>query len=96
MSHTVLEPELANTSSLGSGRWMVTIYNNAHNSMDEVVEVLMLATGCDVQEAVIEMWEAHTFGKAPVHFAPKSVCDEAAATISSVGIKTEVSREWKD
>jgi len=95
MSHTVLEPQLfQNEASLG--RWMVVIFNNETNSMDEVVEVLMEATGCDVEEAAIEMWEAHHFGKAPVHFAAKSECEAAAAIIASVGVKTEVSPEWQD
>ena len=75
---------------------MVVIFNNETNSMEEVVEILIRATGCDVQEAEIEMWEAHTFGKAPVHFAAKTVCEEAARVISSVGIKTEVALEWND
>jgi len=95
MSHTVLEPKFSeNEASLG--RWMVVIFNNETNSMDEVIEVLMEATGCDVEEAAIEMWEAHHFGKAPVHFAAKSECEAAAAIIASVGVKTEVSPEWQD
>ena len=80
----------------GAGRWMVVIYNNETNSMEEVVEVLMQATACDVEEAEIEMWEAHTYGKAPVHFAAKSECDDAASIIGSIGVKTEVAKEWND
>ena len=95
MSHVVLDPELI-SDGVGAGRWMVVIYNNETNSMDEVIEILIIATGCDHQEAMIEMWEAHTFGKAPVHFASKSECEAAASIISSVGIKTEVSKEWND
>ena len=71
MSQTILEPEVQNPGTK-SGRWMVVIFNNDHTSMDDVVSVLMQATGCDEQEAYIEMWEAHTFGKAPVHFAGKA------------------------
>ncbi len=95
MSHVVLEPDLS-SGETGAGRWMVVIYNNESNSMDEVIDILMIATQCDQQEAAIEMWEAHTFGKAPVHFASKEECDTAAAIISSIGIKTEVSKEWND
>ena len=75
---------------------MVVIYNNETNSMDEVIEILIIATGCDQEEAAIEMWEAHTFGKAPVHFATKPECETAATIISSIGIKTEVAKEWND
>lgn len=95
MSQTVIEPEISQ-SNVGTGRWMVIIYNNDSNSMDEVVEVLMRATNCTDEEAFIEMWEAHTYGKAAVHFASKVECEEAAQIIASVGIKTEVALEWND
>ncbi len=75
---------------------MVVIFNNETNSFDEVIEVLIEATGCDVDEAKMEAWEAHHFGKAPVHFASKSVCQEAAEIIASAGVRTEVSPEWQD
>ena len=95
MSHVVLEPEVTDAGT-GHGRWMVVIFIYDTTSMDEVVDVLMRATSCDLQEAMIEMWEAHTFGKAPVHFAAKEECLEAAAIIQSVGIKTEVKKEWEE
>lgn len=95
MSHTVLEPEVANPGSR-RGRWMVVIFNNDFTPMDDVIEVLLRATGCDVQEAYMEMWEAHHFGKAPVHFASRDECDTAAAIISSVGVETEVAPEWEE
>jgi ATP-dependent Clp protease adapter protein ClpS len=75
---------------------MVVIYNNDYNSFDEVIEILMRATRCDAQEAGIEAWEAHTFGKAPVHFGGRQECDQAALVISSIGIETEVAPEWED
>ena len=75
---------------------MAVIFNNEHNSMDEVVEVLMRATGCDEDEAAIEMWEAHHYGKAPVHFASREECERAAKTIERVGVRTEVTPEWND
>jgi len=95
MSRPILEPDIE-VRSAGSGRWMVLIYNNDTNSMDEVIEVLILATGCDVEEAAIETWEAHHYGKAPVHFAAKSDCDEVARIISTIGVRTEVALEWED
>jgi ATP-dependent Clp protease adaptor protein ClpS len=95
MSHSLLETELLE-ANIGAGRWMVVIFNNETNSMEEVVEILMIATGCTAEEAGIEMWEAHTYGKAPVHFASKDECDETACIIGSIGLKTEVSPEWND
>lgn len=95
MSQTVVLPDLADDASI-AGRWMTVIHNNETKSMDEVVEILMLATGCDEEEAGIEMWEAHTYGKAPVHFASRAECLNAAAIVASIGIRTEVSPEWDD
>ncbi len=95
MSQTVLQPEVLNPDTQDGG-WMVVIYNNEHTMMDEVIEVLMRATGCDMQEAYIEMWEAHTFGKASVHFSNRADCEEAALVIQSIGIQTEVTLEWPE
>ncbi len=75
---------------------MVVIYNNDVTPIDIVIAVLVRATGCDTQEAMIEAWEAHHLGKAPVHFAARDECDKAAAIIDSVGVKTEVAPEWAE
>jgi ATP-dependent Clp protease adapter protein ClpS len=95
MSRTILQPEIIE-SGTGYGRWMVVIFNNDYTPFDEVVEILMRSTGCGVQEAAIEAWEAHSFGKTPVHFSSKSECEIVAAMISTVGVKTEIAREWDD
>ena len=94
MSHTVLQPELNDTEG-ALGRWMVTIFNNDHNSQDEVIHTLILATQCARQEAEIEVWEAEAYGRAPVHFDARERCEEIASIISKIGVRTEVSREWE-
>ena len=95
MSQTLQIPEILDGGA-GRGRWMTVIFDNDHNSMDEVVEVLMRATGCDEEEAGIEMWEAHVYGKAPVHFAAREECQRAAGVIERIGVRTEVAPEWED
>lgn len=95
MSKTFLEPSILD-SHTGTGRWMVVIFNNEANSFEEVIEVLMRATGCSAEEAYIETWEAHTYGKASVHFAKQTECEIVAAMIGSIGVKTEVRPEWED
>lgn len=94
-STPILQPDLLDASTR-TGRWMVVIFNNEVNTFDEVVATLMEATGCDVQEAYIEAWEAHTYGQAPVHFANREECDAAAQVISRIGVATEVRPEWED
>lgn len=95
MSQTLHLPEISDGAT-GRGRWMTVIHDNDTNSMDEVVDVLMRATGCDEEEAGIEMWEAHTYGKAPVHFASREECEAVAGTIAAIGVRTEVAPEWDD
>jgi ATP-dependent Clp protease adapter protein ClpS len=75
---------------------MVVIYDNDNNTVDEVIEILMRATGCGSQEAMIETWEAHNLGKAPVHFAERTECEIVAGMIGSIGVQTEVRREWEE
>jgi hypothetical protein len=96
MSQTTILPEITSPGTETEGRWMVTIYNNDHNSFGEVIGILMRATCCTREEAEIEAWEAHTFGKAPVHFATLPECEGAALIISTIGVKAEVSPEWND
>jgi ATP-dependent Clp protease adaptor protein ClpS len=95
MSRPFVEPEIIEKGQV-AGRWMVVIHNNDYNSFDEVVDVLMRATGCSGEEAAIETWEAHTYGKAPVHFSGRDECEIVAAMISSIGVRTEVRPEWED
>lgn len=75
-------------------RYRTIIFNNDHTPMDVVVMIIMRATHCDAEEAYIEMWEAHTYGQANVHFASFEECETAANLIASVGLKTEVKPEW--
>lgn len=95
MSSIVELPELQD-SDLSTGRWKVTIFNNHVNTVEEVVDVLMKATRCDQEEAQIETWEAHHYGKSDVHFTSRRECELVAGIISSIGVKTEVSPEWPD
>ena len=95
MSHAAALP-IHESSQVGTHRWMIVIFNNDTTPFEAVIDVLMLATKCDLEEASIEAWEAHHLGKAPVHFATKDECDEAASLISRVGIRTEVLPEWND
>jgi len=80
----------------GTSRWMVVIYDNDYNSVDEVVQILMTATLCTIEEAEIEIWEAQEFGSTSVHFGPRDVCDDVSSIIAQIGVRTEVVQEWSD
>jgi ATP-dependent Clp protease adapter protein ClpS len=96
MSKTILYPEISDARTSNSRRWMVMIFNNEQTGFEDVVDVLMRATMCSKDEAVIETWEAHTYGKAPVHFSSQRDCVEVADVIAGIGVKTEVRPEWED
>ncbi len=78
------------------GRFVTIVHNNDTNTFDEVIDILMYATQCDAVEAQIETWEIHHHGQAGVHFADETTCHAVAAIVASIGIKTEVKKEWED
>ncbi len=86
----VIEPKLA------GDRWGLIIFNNDHNSIDEVIFGLIAATHCEMQEAAIEAWEAHTHGMAWVHFGSQDDCRKASLVMEAIGVKTEVRKEWDE
>lgn len=67
--------------------WTVTVFNNDHNTYEEVMVVLMLATGCTAEEAYIEAWEIDHLGKCMVHRSSQEECESAAQVIASIGIR---------
>lgn len=91
----VLERELdlneSNTS--GSGEWTVIVFDNPHNTIEEVILILMEATACTLEEAEIETWEIHHLGKSYVHFSSESDCNRVAQIIRTIGIVVEVRKE---
>ena len=95
--HNAVRPDIGSTpqsSPLIEGRYRVIIFNDDHTPYDVVVRILMAATGCDLEEAAIETWEAHTFGRCDVHFDAEHVCHEVATVIGGVGVLTAVQPEW--
>jgi len=89
-------PETA-TPDTGHGEgWIVTVFNNDHNTYDEVLLILMIATQCDADEAYMETWEIDHLGKSVVHRAGEEECQNVAGVIATIGIQVEVSQEWSD
>lgn len=91
----VLErPDLGSDVEVKPSReWIVTVYNNEYNTYEEVISILMLATGCPEDEAFIETWEIDHLGKSVVHCAKEDECRKAAEIISTIGIRVEVSKD---
>lgn len=95
MSRVFVEPEVLDLG-VATGRWRVVLHNNDVTPFDEVITILMRATGCGAEEAYIETWEAHTYGRSDVHFAARDECQVVAAMIGTIGVRTEVRPEWEN
>lgn len=73
-----------------NGGWGVTIFNNDVNTYEEVIGILMSATGCTSEEAYIEAWEVDHYGTCLVHIAAEEECKSAAKMIATIGMRVEV------
>ncbi len=86
-------PEILDSHTGNGEHWIVTVYNNEYNTWDEVVHILMVATGCSEDEADMETWEVDHLGKSVVHHGGQEDCETAAEIIAQIGIRVEVSEE---
>jgi ATP-dependent Clp protease adapter protein ClpS len=86
-------PEIAHPGTGSGGGWVVTVYDNDYNTLDEVMAVLMIATECTSEEAYIETWEVHHMGSSVVHHSGEEECTRIAEIIATIGIRVEVSEE---
>lgn len=88
----LLEPESLESGPIYGG-WIVTVYDNDSNTYEEVLEILMRATGCDLDEAWTETWEIDNLGSSVVHHGQEEACRQAAEIIATIGIRVEVTQE---
>lgn len=69
--------------------WIVIVYDNETNTYEEVMVILMLATGCGEEEAYVEAWEVDHYGKCVVHRAAGDECRTVAEVVATIGIRAE-------
>lgn len=84
-------PDIGDTGS-GSG-WIVTVYDNDKNTVDQVIGILIEATACSLDEAEMETWEVHLLGRSTVHHGGQNECERVATTIRRIGIRVTVDEE---
>ncbi len=70
--------------------FIVVVYDNDKNTVDQVIMILQKATACTLEEAEIETWEVHHLGKSVVHHGGHAACEQAAGIIRTIGIRVEV------
>jgi ATP-dependent Clp protease adapter protein ClpS len=84
-------PDLENRSDTEqTGEFIVIVFNNDHNTYDEVITILQKATGCSLEEAEMETWEIDHTGRSVVHHGERAECERAASVIATIGIKVAV------
>ncbi|HSV73579.1 MAG TPA: ATP-dependent Clp protease adaptor ClpS [Chthonomonadales bacterium] len=93
MSIQLLPQHLQDASETGADHSIVVVFNNSHNTFDEVIGILMRATGCSLHEAHMETWEVHHLGKSVVHHGSAEECERVASVIRTIGITVEVRAE---
>lgn len=86
--------EVEETKVQPEREWIVTVFDNEVNTYDEVIAILILATGCTYEEASIETWEIDHLGKSVVHCSSEEECKKVASVIAKIGIYVEVSQEF--
>lgn len=89
---TLERPELVDQPQ-EQGEWMVVVFDNDTNTYEEVISILMVATGCNEEEAYIEAWEIDHYGQCCVHIASEDECHDVAKIIRKIGIAVEVKSE---
>ncbi|NUQ69498.1 MAG: ATP-dependent Clp protease adaptor ClpS [Chthonomonadales bacterium] len=77
-------------TSTGGSEYIVIVYDNDTNTIDEVINILIVATACSSQEAAMETWEIHNLGRSIVHHGGEEECHRAAGIIATIGIRVEV------
>jgi len=92
-SPTIARPDVLDDTGIGTtGEYGVIVFNNDQNTFEQVIDILMRATGCPHSEAEMEAWEVHNQGRSLVHYGDRPECERAAGIISSIGIKVSVDR----
>ena len=94
---TAAAPEIVKRTEVGDTKgghgWIVTVFDNETNTVEEVVSILLLATGCSLEEAEIETWEIHNLGQSVVHHGGQAACEEVAGVVRQIGIRVTVTEE---
>ncbi len=85
--------DLLDTGQTKGGGWIVTVYDNERNTMEQVISVLVDATGCTLDEAEMETWEVHFLGRSTVHHGRQEECERVADVIRRIGIRVTVTEE---
>lgn len=66
------------------------LYNDDHHTFDEVIDQVMLATGCAPAKAEAIAWEVHIRGQACVYEGELFDCIKVSAVLEDIALHTQV------
>ncbi len=89
-TETVAEPTIVSEHDVRAEEWIVIVFDNDANTFAEVIDILIEATGCTMEEASLETWEVHHLGRSVVHHGDQPECERVAAIIRRIGIEVGV------
>lgn len=68
----------------------VMLYNDDWHTFDEVIDQLMIATGCNLMTAEKMAWTVHNVGVCNVYTGTLESCFEVSAVLEEIELKTEI------
>lgn len=74
------------------GPWIVILYNCDCHTFDDVIYILMKATGCTAEKGLQIAIEVDTKGRAICFSGSKEECDRVADIIGSIRLQVETDR----
>src|SRR5688500_1235032 len=66
------------------------LYNDDHHTFDEVIDQVILATGCSASKAEAIAWEVHIRGRACVYEGELFDCIKVSAVLEEIALHTQV------
>jgi ATP-dependent Clp protease adapter protein ClpS len=66
------------------------LFNDDHHTFDEVIDQVILATGCSSSKAEAIAWEVHLRGQACVHEGELFDCIKVSAVLEEIALHTQV------
>lgn len=84
-----VEVEVITEESVISSGYVILFDDNFH-TFDEVIDQLILATGCSHKQANLFAWEVHTKGQCVVFKGEFEKCLFVSQVLEEISLKTEV------
>jgi ATP-dependent Clp protease adaptor protein ClpS len=68
----------------------VILYNDEWHTFDEVIEQIIKAVKCSLNEAEAMTWEVHTKGKTVVFEGELQECLKVSSVLEEIGLHTQI------